>query len=168
MRGFGQFLAAAVLAVVAVAPAAAQAQGYSQQRLIDAFDHATFTATLAETGASWETSETGDGTDFYQITFGSGLKAFGYFAACDGGDCRGLTLIALYTPPEGFSTAELDEIVRVYNDTYSAGKAFRGEDGSLLVQGYVIADHGITMGNLLLQIQVFEDLAEKFAEGFDE
>ena len=166
MRTIQKFIVAALLAAITAVPA--QAQGYSEERLFEGFNDAVLTATLAEIGATWETAESDDGATFYQVTFESGLKAFAYFAACDSGDCMGLTLVAVYDRPSGLTATEVDEIVRIYNDTYSAGKAIRGDDGSLLVQAYVISDHGITMGNLLVQIQVFEDLAVKFAEGFDE
>lgn len=168
MRGIKSFLAAISLGMLATAPSAAQAQGYAQQRLIESFDHAAFTATLAETGASWEVAETDDGTALYQVTFEGGLRSFAYFTACDSGKCMGLTLIAPYDWPSGFTTAEIDETIRGYNEEYSAGKALRSDDESIMVQAYVIADHGITMGNLLVQIQVFEDLAARFAESFGE
>jgi len=55
------------------------------------------------------------------------------------------------------SDAALDDKLRGFNDTAPAAKAYRGTDGNVVLQSYIISDGGIMMGNMKAQIEVFRD-----------
>jgi hypothetical protein len=171
MRGLGNLAVAVALSCgVALAPVAAQAQSYSAARMISSIDDATFTATLGELGATWETEERDDGSLLYAVSFENGLNAFAYFRACseDGETCQGLALVAPFDAPDAMTDAQLNEKIRQFNDTYPAGKAFLGTGQESLVQAYVIMDEGISMANLRVQIDVFVDVCDRYAEHFED
>ena len=141
---------------LAVSPVAASAQAYQAERVLKTMDAGDLSAVLTNMGASWDVVPRDDDTDLYQITFANGLKAFAWFRVCDGGQCRGLTLLAAYARDEAYSNdAVLDAKLRAFNDSAPAGKAFRSTGDSILSQAYIISDNGITMANIQSQIEVF-------------
>ena len=69
-----------------------------------------------------------------------------------------LVLVAQFSRPSGYdSDAALDDKLRGFNDTAPAAKAYRGTDGNVVLQSYIISDGGIMMGNMKAQIEVFRD-----------
>ena len=143
---------------LALSPVAASAQTYQETRLLKTMDDADLEAVLDAMDAAWESSPREDDTDLYQVTFANGLKAYAWYRVCEDGQCRGLVLVAQFSRPSGYdSDAALDDKLRGFNDTAPAAKAYRGTDGNVGLQSYIISDGGIMMGNMKAQIEVFRD-----------
>lgn len=162
-KSLSLYACAAVMFAMQAAPAAAQA--YSAGKIIRSIDDATLTATLDDLKATWEASSDKSDADttIYEVSFETGLLAFAYTRACDP-DCKGLVVAAAFDKPEGVTDADLAAKLRTFNDTHAAGKAFLGEDGSPMIQWYVIVDGGISMANLRTQLSVFTDIGYEFSD----
>ena len=154
---------------LALSPVVASAQTYQQTRLLKTMDNADLEAVLAEMGATWQSSPREGDTVLYQVTFANGLKAYAWYRVCEGEQCRGLVLVAQFDRPSGYdSDAALDDKLRVFNDTAAASKAYRGNDGNVILQSYIISDEGITMGNIKAQIGVFSDSGSSYQDYMSE
>lgn len=152
------FMAAVAAASVSVP---ATAQEFKSAQILTSLREPALAASLKDAGATWTKSKGSDGTDYYTITFDNGIKASAYFTVCKPEGCMGMTLVADFDPPKGKSTAEVDALINTFNMTHSAGKVMRGDNGAVKAQAYVVADHGIAMGNFQLQILIFTGICEK-------
>jgi len=161
----GGYVRHMILAVVAAAtvPASASAQGFQVSQIVTSFREPALAAALKQSEATWTKTKGSDGTDYYNITFANGITATGYFTVCKPEGCMGLTLVADFDEPERKSVAEVDVLLNKFNQAHAAGKVMRGEKGQVQAQAYVIADHGVAMGNLQLHILIFASLCEKLA-----
>lgn len=154
------FIAAIAAACLSVP---ATAQEFKSEQILTSLREPALAASLKEAGATWTKSKGTDGTDYYAISFANGIKASAYFTVCKPEGCMGMTLVADFDQPKGKTTAEVDALINKFNMTHSAGKVMRGDNGAVKAQAYVVADHGIAMGNFQLQILIFSSICEKLS-----
>ena len=152
-------LMAAVAAACVSVPATAQE--FKSAQILTSLREPALAASLKESGATWTKSKGSDGIEYYAITFANGIKATAYFTVCKPEGCMGMTLFADFDQPKKKTTAEVDKLINTFNMGHSAGKVMRGDNGAVKAQAYVVADHGIAMGNFQLQILIFASICEK-------
>lgn len=117
--------------------------------LLDEVGAASVAMGRSDAGAPFVFGQMGDG-----LTFG----AYTVCAGPDGTDCTGLELMAVYS-----TAASLEEITRIDQD-YAAISLYKADDGTVRVSRYVILDNGVTWGNLVENVKVFQLLCGKVAE----
>lgn len=156
------FILAAASAVASVS-VPATAQEFQSSRILTTLGEPALFASLKESKATWTKTRGSDGKDYYQIAFANGINGAAYFTVCKPEGCMGMTLVADFESPNGKSAADVDAIINKFNLTNSAGKALRTANG-VKAQAYIIADHGIAMGNFQLQIVIFENMSKKLSE----
>jgi uncharacterized low-complexity protein len=145
-----------VPSVLALAAPAAAQQG-SSSTLVTAFTPSVLAAAITAIGGKQGEARVDGGKSFYTITLASGIPVVGYFGDCQAQQCKTLILVASLAKPADRSVEQLDELLRTVNNNVPAAKVFRVGD-KVLVQGYVVADYGITQGNLQTQLKVFSDI----------
>lgn len=149
--------------VLVAAPALAQQQPSQPPKppppttMISGFNPGVLTAALAGIGAKPGEAKSEGGKNFYTLTLPSGLPAVAYFDDCQQQSCKSLILVVSLAKPADRTVAQLDELLRKVNNNVPAAKVFRVGD-KVIVQGYSVADYGITLGNLESQLKVFSDI----------
>ena len=144
----------AVLALAA--PAAAQQAASST--LVTSFTPNVLSAAIAAVGGKQSEAKVEGVKSFYTLTLASGIPVVAYFGDCQAQQCKTLILVASLAKPADRTLDQLDELLRTVNNNVPAAKVFRVGD-KVIVQGYVVADYGITQGNLQTQLKVFSDIA---------
>ena len=156
---------AACLAIALPQAASAQAgpaTATSGGETVSAFDEVTLINALSAIGGTLSEGGMSGDTKTYTVTFQNGVTGFAFFAACDQG-CLGLAIAASFESPEGMSAEQRETIIRDFNDAHPEIKLFMGKDGDPLAQAYLIADGGISMKNMQVQLAVFAESAQQFA-----
>lgn len=157
-------LAAAALLIGGQIPASAQDRTFAGSKIIKAISESDLFAALDHNGATYSADQNSDTR--YNVTFESGNTAVIARAGCTEQECLGVLMIAFFTPPKGVSPSDLDERVRLFNISYNPASALRNDNGSYVLKNYVIADDGITLGNLARTLSLFEDMVGVFSEDF--
>jgi len=152
MRIFGGLLGILGAATLGVAPAQAQ----SQQQVVTEFNDSTISRLLLDVGTNWNIEAGPDGQKVYRASAEGGVNFTLSPRACAAETgCVGLLLIAVFTRSDQRSLGELDQLLNRYNDLNPNGKAYRVEDGTVVLQGYVNAVYGVSYANAQAQILVF-------------
>lgn len=159
-------LAAATFGVASMmsVPADAQTRTFDGTRVIQTIEESDLLAALRHIDAT-AVRQT-DSDTRYSVTFDDGGKAVVVRAGCKQEDCYGILMLAYFTPPDGVSTATLDERVRNFNIDYNPASALRTDDGDYVLKNYVITDDGITRGNLAFTLSLFQDMVGIFGDVF--
>lgn len=159
-------IALAGLVLFSTMPKAAFAQenSFDRARLITSFTQDDLLAAINEAGA--QVVEDGRTDVFFPITYYAGGFASFSRAACTDDTCLGLTFMAVFERPAGIGENVVEERVRQFNINYAAASAVRQNNGNYLLKHYLIADGGITAGNLVDNLLVFEDMMDVFDKTF--
>ncbi|GAA4039244.1 YbjN domain-containing protein [Parerythrobacter jejuensis] len=154
------FAAALATGTATMAVAPANAQAFNASRTISSFDYNTLKAVVEQMGATIEPGQ----NNGYLIKFSNGTAATARFTACSTGQCLGTNISARFGLPSDKTKAQVAELVRDFNSRWSAGKSYVIEDGRAVVQGYMIADGGISMENYRMQLVVYASMLKKMRE----
>jgi hypothetical protein len=163
--------AAVCLALVA-APAPAQTtlprwnpKAPENNQLIAAFSPGAVEAVLAAIGARYQRSNSDPSSPVIVTTLPTGRRAVIALSACNrsGAVCKALTIQASWTKPE-VPAQRLSEAIGRFNLRYAFAKAFVTSDGRPALQYYLTGDYGFLRGNLAVDLLVFADQAERFAQ----
>lgn len=160
LRSGAYALSLAGMAALGATPAAAQQQPQAPPApatLVTAFNPNVLASALAGIGGKQGQAKADGDKHFYTFTLPSGIPAVAYFDDCQDQACKSLVLVVSLAKPADRTVAQLDELLRKVNNNVPAAKVFRVGD-KVIVQGYSVADHGITLGNLETQLKLFSDI----------
>lgn len=163
MSGVARFMTLALL-IGAHIPASAQDGSFAASKVIKTINQSDLAAAIRHNGASSRPADS-EGKEF-DVTFENGMTATVLRAGCTQEACMGLLMLAFFNPPAGANQAALDERVRQFNINYNPASAVRSDSGSYVLKNYVIADDGITLGNLARTLSLFEEMVGIFSEEF--
>lgn len=167
-KKLAQGLLVALFAANAV-PSAAQSQGPAQSgpqdqqqtqpqrpQFVTEFDHRIVTYLLDDVRASWQAEPSNDGHTVYRASAEGAINFTLSPRACSPeGECSSLLMLAVFTGVNAPSMAQLDTFLNRLNDTSPSIKAFRNEQGVVVLQAYANAAGGITYRNAQAQLLVF-------------
>jgi hypothetical protein len=165
--GLALALGACATAVPADGPAVASATDAGG--LIDRYDAAAIESVAKELGLSVvaKTGPEDDGGPNIRLSSTKG-REFGAFGVSCSGDgvarkCDGIQFVASFdAPADADETAiYLDEV----NATFSVAKMVQLEN-RLSLSRYLIMDNGISRGNLLVNLQIFDEVLGYVVEAF--
>ncbi len=134
-------------------------QAMAQAMLVDRYDEAAIRKVVEELGYRVTDATVGsDGEPSLTVEM-SGDLAFvidGLFCRGEGKAqvCSGVQMAAIMGDPGG---KDLDSVADKFNRTYRPAKLFVTTRG-LVLERYLIMDHGVTVGNLKTNINVFCDM----------
>jgi hypothetical protein len=153
-------LASAVQAQVPWNPAAPE-----NRQLLPAFSYATVEAVLTAIRARHQRASANPGRPMLVVNFPNGRRAVVSLLSCnpDGSSCKALGVQSSWAAPAGVTRPRLDEAVARFNQRYSFSKAYVTGQGRLAVQRYLTADYGFIRGDLAVNLLVFADQANRFA-----
>ena len=159
------FLAAAAL------PAAVQAQVPWNPRAPEnnqryaAFNYASVEQVLGAIGAKVQRSGANPAKPMLVVTFPNGRRAVITLLSCtaDGSACRALGIQSSWNAPAGVALPRLAAAIETFNQRYSFSKAYMSGAGRPAVQRYLTADYGFIRGDLAVNMLVFAQQADRFA-----
>lgn len=151
-------VAALGLATTTVPCHVAEAQSFSQSRLVDSFDIATLRSVVAELDATIEAKDNGG----YTITFANGTVSSVELTACRSDTCLGTHLTATFGKPSDKSVSQTEEIVRDFNRKRRTLTVYNLGNGRSQADLYIIADGGITMQNYLRQLSLYAFMLKEY------
>jgi hypothetical protein len=134
-------------------------------QLLPTFNYATVETVLNAVRARHQRSGTSPARPLIVATFPNNRRAVISLLSCtaDGGSCKALGIQASWNSPAGVPRARLAEAVERFNQRYSFAKAYLTPQGRPALQRYLTADYGFVRGNLAVNLLVFADQAERFA-----
>lgn len=155
-------LVAAVFVAATSFSAAAQSSGpASEQSVLPNLDLEIVQLVLEEAGAYAELKYSERDGEYLFVIY-EGRKAKFYPTACNDTGCGGMRMLA-------FLNDETDpQTVNRFNVSYAAITAIDVGGGKVGLQRYLIADHGITRGTLVVNVSTFFhmiELWENFSKG---
>jgi hypothetical protein len=160
MSPVGLLLLAAA-AQAAPAPPAFNPAAPENRQVLPAFSYATVEPVLTQLGARFERAGSEE-RPALSVTFANGRRAAILFGACEGPNCKALSLQAMWNAPSGTALAQLTNAIAGFNQRYAFSRAFVGADGRPSLQRYLIADYGFIRGNLAVNLVVFAGQIERF------
>jgi hypothetical protein len=164
-------LPAFALMAAAAAPAAAQAQVPWNPRAPEnnqryaAFNYASVEQVLGAIGAKSQRSGTNPARPMLVVTFPNNRRAVVTLISCtpDGSACRALGIQSSWNAPAGVAQPRLASAIEAFNQRYSFSKAYMSAAGRPAVQRYLTADYGFIRGDLAVNLLVFAQQADRFA-----
>ncbi|MEP3051532.1 MAG: YbjN domain-containing protein [Erythrobacter sp.] len=158
------FLALGLVATTAFAPVAAQ----GQQQVVTQFDDSTISRLLLDVQTTWQIEPGPDGVSIYRASADGGIAFTALPRACAPEQgCRALAMIAQFTRTDGRPLAELDNFLNTFNDRVPAGKVYRMNDGTVVLQGYINAAFGISYANAQAQLLVYGQNIQALRAGLE-
>ncbi|MEO9462796.1 MAG: YbjN domain-containing protein [Marinomonas sp.] len=155
--------AAAALTLAGMSNAVA-AQG--QPQVVTQFDDATIARLLLDVQASWQVEAGTNGRSIYRASADGGIAFTVMPRACDERlTCRSLMVLTPFTRSDKRSLAQLDAFISAFNDQTPSGKAYRMQDGTVVLQSYLNAAGGISFANARAQMLVYGQNLVKLREG---
>ena len=149
------------IALIAVSPSHAQ----NSDKIVSEFEDSTVSRLLRDVGADFSVEAGIEGQKIYRARAPDGMVFSLAPRACSSQDgCVGLLLIAVFTRSDRRSIVELDDVLNRYNDLNPNGKVYRMKDGTVVLQGYINAVHGISHANAQAQLLVFGQEVAKVRE----
>lgn len=129
------------------------------------FNNATVEEVLTAIGARHQRSGTNPARPVIAVAFANNRRAVISLLSCsgDGLACRGLGIQSSWNAPAGTPPARVAAAIEQYNRRYSFAKAFVAGNGRLTLQRYLTGDYGFIRGDLAVNLQVFANQAERFA-----
>jgi hypothetical protein len=99
------------------------------------------------------------------VTFANNRRAVISFVSCnaDASACRALGIQSSWVAPAGASGARAATAIEQFNRRYSFSKAFVAGNGRLTLQRYLTGDYGYIRGDLAVNLLVFANQADRFA-----
>ncbi len=134
-------------------------------QLLPAFNYSTVETVLSSIGARHQRASANPARPLIVANFPNGRRAVVSLLSCnpDGSACKALGIQSSWAVPTGTPRPRLDEAVGRFNQRYSFSKAYVTAQGRLALQRYLTADYGFVRGNLAVNLQVFADQANRFA-----
>ena len=131
-----------------------------------AFNYATVEEVLNAIRARHQRSGTNPARPLIVATFPNGRRAVLSLINCnaDGSACRALGIQSSWVAPAGTAPARLNAAIEQFNRRYSFSKAFVAANGRPTLQRYLTGDYGFIRGDLAVNLLVFANQAERFAE----
>jgi Putative bacterial sensory transduction regulator len=150
-------------------PAQAQSNT-SDNRELREFSAETLGPILKEMKIDYKVEDDGKGAPYLTFSY-DGLKMSIYPAGCEkdtNKKCLGAFLTASWNPWQGVSRSEMMERVNAFDMKYDYVDAAIYEDNAPFMSRYMIADHGMKYQNIMVELEVFGSLANKFADAMDQ
>ena len=99
------------------------------------------------------------------VSFANNRRAVISLLSCagDGSSCRALGIQSSWNVPAGAPPARVAASIEQFNRRYSFAKAFVAANGRLTIQRYLTGDYGFIRGDLAVNLQVFANQADRFA-----
>jgi len=149
-------------------PAAAQVPwnpaAPENRQVLPTFNYATVESVLTQIGARFERRGAAGGPAL-NITFPNNRRAAILFGNCErqGAACKAISIQAIWPRPAGPAAARLVQGIQGFNQRYAFSRAYLLADGRPALQRYLTADYGFIRGNLVVNLLVFANQAERFA-----
>ncbi|MCM8556891.1 YbjN domain-containing protein [Sphingomicrobium sediminis] len=166
--------AAATAAGLALAsPAAAQsldANNLDRSQVVTSLSKQDAEALVRATSANgtFEYHTDDNGIQRLSFSYESGRNALVRVTACNEQErCFGLSIVAVYNTGHE-SPAFGRQFANNANATYSIAKVISYDDGTMLIERYVITDGGVTVGHLLDELKLFDNTTLVSFEGLIE
>jgi hypothetical protein len=158
-------LLAASLATAAKAQVPWNPRAPENNQLRPAFSYATVEESLNAIRARHQRSGTSPGRPLIVATFPNNRRAVLSLINCnaDGSACKGLGIQSSWVAPAGTPPARLNAAIEQFNRRYSFSKAFVAGNGRPTLQRYLTGDYGFLRGDLAVNLLVFANQAERFA-----
>lgn len=162
----------ALCLVLVAAPAAAQVtpsrfnpRAPENSQVLPTFNYATVEGVLQQIGARYQRRGTAE-RPALAVVFSNNRRGAIVFGSCErqGSVCRAISIQSVWALPEGVSSDQLAAPIRSFNQRYAFSRAFLSEDGRPALQRYLTADYGFIRGNLAVNLLVFANQAERFAD----
>jgi Putative bacterial sensory transduction regulator len=134
-------------------------------QLLPAFNYATVETVLDAIRATHRRAGTSAARPLIAVTFPNGRRAVISLLSCtaDGATCRALGIQSSWNPPAGVARSRLTDAVERFNQRYSFSKAYLTAQGRPALQRYLTADYGFIRGDLAVNLLVFSNQADRFA-----
>lgn len=150
-------------------PAAAQVPwnpaAPENRQLLPTFNYTTVETVLTGIRARHQRASANPARPLLIVDFPNGRRAVISLLSCtpDGSSCKALGIQSSWNAPAGVAPARLHELANGFNQRYSFSKAYVTAQGRLALQRYLTADYGFVRGNLAVNLLVFADQANRFA-----
>jgi hypothetical protein len=130
-----------------------------------AFNYTTVEEVLGAIGARFQRSGTGPARPLIVATFPNGRRAVISLLSCtpDGTACKALGIQSSWVTPPGVQAARVAVAIEQFNRHYSFAKAFISASGRPTLQRYLTGDYGFLRGDLAVNLLVFSNQADRFA-----
>ncbi len=135
------------------------------RQVLPTFNYATVEGVLNTIGARHERSGTA-GRPVLSVVFPNNRRAAIVFGSCErqGAACRAISIQSIWNRPEGAAANRLAQSIAEFNQRYAFSRAVIASDGRPALQRYITADYGFIRGNLAVNLLVFANQAERFAD----
>jgi hypothetical protein len=160
-----RLLLALALVALPTSVSAQQAGTYNAATIVKSFSESGIAPVLKELGAEI-TGRSKDGEfDVLDIKFENGFVAQLTSKAClEDGRCVGLKIHGSWDKSADYTSQQDLEFTAGFNQLYEFTKSGVKDDGSLFIERYAIADHGITHVMLFEELRNFETICKRFHE----
>ena len=130
-----------------------------------AFNYATVEEVLNAIRARHQRSGTNPARPLIVATFPNNRRAVLSLINCnaDGSVCKGLGIQSSWVAPPGTPPARVAAAIEQFNRRYSFSKAFVAANGRPTLQRYLTGDYGFLRGDLAVNLLVFANQADRFA-----
>jgi hypothetical protein len=134
-------------------------------QLRPAFNYATVEEVLNAIRVRHQRSGTSPARPLIVATFPNSRRAVLSLTNCnaDGSACKGLGIQSSWILPPGTSPARTGAAIEQFNRRYSFSKAFVAANGRPTLQRYLTGDYGFLRGDLAVNLLVFANQADRFA-----
>jgi hypothetical protein len=159
------FLVCAALAAPAAAQVPWNPAAPENRQMSATFNYGSVESVLGSIRARWQRSSTDPARPLIVVTFPNNRRAVITLLNCtpDGAACKGLGVQASWNAPAGVPRERLAGAIERFNQRYSFSKAFITPGGRPAVQRYLTADYGFIRGDLAVNLLVFANQADRFA-----
>jgi hypothetical protein len=129
------------------------------------FNHGTVEEVLTAIGARHRRSSASPARPLIAVAFANNRRAVISLLSCngDGSACRALGIQSSWNVPAGVPPARVAAAIEQFNRRYSFAKAFVAANGRITLQRYLTGDYGFIRGDLAVNLQVFANQADRFA-----
>lgn len=129
------------------------------------FNYSTVETVLDSIRAQHRRAGTSAARPLIVVTFPNGRRAVISLLSCtaDGSACKALGIQSSWNAPAGTAPARLQDAVNRFNQRYSFSKAYVSAQGRPALQRYLTGDYGFMRGDLAVNLLVFADQAQRFA-----
>lgn len=158
-------LVAGSAASAQVAPARWNPAAPENRQLLPTFNYSTVESVLGGIGARFERRGNAE-RPALSVTFPNNRRAAIVFGSCErqGTACKALSIQSVWNRPAAIPADQLASNIQRFNQRYAFSRAFLTADGRPALQRYLTADYGFVRGNLAVNLLVFANQAERFAD----
>lgn len=152
-------------AAAQVAPSRFNPRAPENSQVLPTFNYATVESVLQQIGARSERRGTPE-RPALAVVFPNNRRGAIVFGSCErqGSVCRAISIQSVWPAPAGAAPDRLASAIRGFNQRYAFSRAFVSEDGRPALQRYLTADYGFVRGNLAVNLLVFANQADRFAD----